>query len=185
MDWQRLPLCQNPWRICAFKLPLSAAPGLLVGTRALPSRLISTSIILVPGTNLLHSYSDVDPAKPPKVTILFSAGRTRIQPMCASMLPVGSATVRAPQPAQHLNGSRPGKTRQAPIRQGGREQVRAVLRRVFSRIAMLLEVEPRKKLSPGCAFDRTGDMDAAGPIVAACASVESLSAADVPRGLPG
>ena len=26
---------------------------------------------------------------------------------------------------------------------------------------------------PGCAFDRTGDIDAAGPIAAACASVES------------
>lgn len=60
-----------------------------------------------------------------------------------------------------------GQHQSPDVQQGGREQVRAATRR--SRESRVDRV--RSSISR---FDWSGDMDAAGPIVAACASVEWL-----------
>ena len=146
----------------------------------MPSRLISTSIILVAGTVIL--YTDVDPAEP-QGDSSFWRGEDKDVAYVSRCYPC-RVGITSTAPAQHLNGSRPDETRQAPIQQGGRESVRALLRRVSSRIAMPLGVD-RGRSSARLRVHLNGDLDAAGPVVAACASVESLQLLISPEVCPG
>ncbi|KAH0495589.1 hypothetical protein TgHK011_009126 [Trichoderma gracile] len=185
-DLAAAPCClsQNPWQICAFKLPLSAAPGLLVLARVLDLN-ISMDLAGIDASCMAKCWGLewLPVSSPPqlsgcwdapKVMILF--GREDQDVGCVSLDATCAKSSTAP--AQHLNGSRPAlpwpdKTSPHPSNKV------AGSRSVLCCDASLRESRccrgwTEEQAQPGCAFDRPGDIDAAGPIAAACASVERL-----------